>query len=256
VAGFLQHFQHPPGQAQTPFHGLVGVRVGAQGQGAAAVARLGQGLGKQGRGLRLVADHGLEIQTGGEPQPGVAGPGIAVDAAVLAAPVGVEGLVKGQIGRVVVAQDAAAVIFHQPGKGGVGVVRFLGGCPFPLGHPGLRYCRRRPPVTGSEAGGVPQPAAERGLGGPGRSRGRGGRRLPAVVFPHPGPSYMAAVRIADGAPSFEYRRGQSRIRRLFVPGGRRWGTAEGGGRHGRKTAKPKEKKGEKGRNPGQTRTKV
>lgn len=102
-----QQFQHAAGDAPVALGRLVGVGVGAHGQHLAAVAGLAQGIGQQLRGARLGQDAGLEIEPRRQVQIRVAGPREAVDAAVLAAAVGIQRLVERQIRRVVAGNDRA-----------------------------------------------------------------------------------------------------------------------------------------------------
>ena len=62
---------------------------------------------KQRRRARLVKDAGLEIEAGRQAEIGVARPGIAIDAAVLAAAIRVDRAVKPDIRRVVAGDDRA-----------------------------------------------------------------------------------------------------------------------------------------------------
>ena len=65
-------------------------------------------LGAQQRGgVGLVEDPGLEVDAGREIDVGMARPRVAVDAAVLAAAVGIDRLLEGDVGRVVAGDDAA-----------------------------------------------------------------------------------------------------------------------------------------------------
>src|SRR5690606_423868 len=68
-------------------------------------------------GVRLVEDAGLEIEPGGQVEVTVTRAGIAVDAAVLAALVGIDGAVEGDVGGVVATQDAARGERPELGRG-------------------------------------------------------------------------------------------------------------------------------------------
>ena len=57
-------------------------------------------LAQHGGDVALGHQPGLEVQSGGEVEVAVAGPRVAVDAAVFAAPVRVDRPVEGQVGRV------------------------------------------------------------------------------------------------------------------------------------------------------------
>ena len=107
MAAAGQHFQDAAHHAIAPLDGLVGVGVGADGEHPAAVARPRQFLLQQfGRG-RLGIEAALEIEPRREPEPGMGRPRIAVDAAVLAAPVGIDRPVEAEVRGVVAGDDLA-----------------------------------------------------------------------------------------------------------------------------------------------------
>ncbi len=103
-------FQDAPCDAAFLFHGLVGIRDGTEGDRRAAVARpckfLTQALGDVvlGKYLRL------EILPWRKPEVGMGRSCEAIDASVLASPVGVEGAVKGNIWRLVPGERSAGCI--------------------------------------------------------------------------------------------------------------------------------------------------
>ncbi len=127
VAAVEQQFQHAAGDAPVPLGRLVGVGVGAHGEHLAAVAGLAQGVCQQLRGARLGEDAGLEIESGREVQVRVARPGEAVDAAVLAAAVGIQRLLERQVRRVVAGNDRARRVHADHGaRVGAGLVWRVG----------------------------------------------------------------------------------------------------------------------------------
>jgi len=111
----VQHRQHRAGELQRALDRLVRVGVGAQRQGARHVARLAQFLLQQLRHVRLEGQPGFEIEAGRIPEIGVRRPGIAVDAAMLAAAIGVHRAIEADVGRLVPGDDAAAGIARQRG---------------------------------------------------------------------------------------------------------------------------------------------
>ena len=92
---------------------------------AVGVARQGHGLGLPGlaaelRGQQLgqvLLDQNLrlEVEAGGKPEVLVARPGVAVDAAVLAAAVGVDAEAEAEVGTVVGRKGGAAAVDEEPG---------------------------------------------------------------------------------------------------------------------------------------------
>ena len=90
-----QHLQHGSGDSQGTFDGLVAVGGGAERDDAGPVAGLGEALLQQGCGIGLGHQSGFEVEARREPQLRMAFPGIAIDAAMLAAPIGVGAIVEG-----------------------------------------------------------------------------------------------------------------------------------------------------------------
>ena len=127
-----QHLQHRTRDAQLALGGLVRIGIGAQHYQAGLVTRLGQ-LGAQqfcrvgfGKNLRL------KVQARAQAQVGMRGPRIAIDAAMLAALVGVDALLKANVGRLVAADDGAGVSQGDCGLGAGQVVRVLFVIPWPI----------------------------------------------------------------------------------------------------------------------------
>lgn len=82
---FQQNFQDASGQVFPAFERLVGIGRRAQCNGRAEISRFGQFGAQQPWCVRLGENLRLEIEAWREAQPGVRGPGIAIDAAVFAA---------------------------------------------------------------------------------------------------------------------------------------------------------------------------
>jgi hypothetical protein len=115
MARLGQHLDEAARQPQFALHGLVAVGDRAQHHGGGHMAGARQFGAQQFRQVLLGNEAGLEIQSGRPAQVAVRGPGIAINAAVLAAPVGIEPHVEGQIGRLVAAQRRARLLPAQFG---------------------------------------------------------------------------------------------------------------------------------------------
>ena len=85
---------------------LVGVGDGAKRDHLGLVARIGKRALQQPRGVDLGVELGLEIEPRRVAEVGMRWPRVAVDAAVLAAPIGVDRLVEAYVGAVVGGDDA------------------------------------------------------------------------------------------------------------------------------------------------------
>ena len=94
MAEAVQHFQHGAGQPQLAFHRLIGVRIGAKGDRAGLIAWLAKLLFQKRRDIGLEHQLRFEIEPWREAQIGMGWPRIAVDAAMFAATIGVDGPVK------------------------------------------------------------------------------------------------------------------------------------------------------------------
>ncbi len=127
---FGEHLEDRAGDLQPPLDGLVGVRVGAHGDGARHVARARELAGEQLRGVRLGEQPGLEVEPGREAEPGVGRAGEAVHAAMLAAAIGVDRAIERNIGRVVPRDDAPRPVErHRRVEAGRGGFRAVLGVP-------------------------------------------------------------------------------------------------------------------------------
>src|SRR5450830_434075 len=126
----LQDLDHAPRQAQLALYRLVAVGGRAQVGHAGLVGGPRQGLRQQLGQVVLGHDPGLEVQARRITQVAVGGPRIAVAAAMLAAPVGVDRLVKSDVGRIVAAQGTARGLGdHLGGRSGRIGVKPLGAHP-------------------------------------------------------------------------------------------------------------------------------
>ncbi len=98
MARLGQYLDQSPRELQSPLDRLIGVGVHAKSDGRHPVAGPSQ-LAPQLLGrIGLVEKPGFEIEPRRETEEGMTGPGVAIDATVLAATVGVDGTIEGQIG--------------------------------------------------------------------------------------------------------------------------------------------------------------
>ena len=102
-----QHLEHRARDPELLLDRLVGVGVRPHRDGLGGVAGLCQLLLEELGGVRLREQLGLEIEPGREPLIGVGRPREAVDAAMLAAAIGVDRAVEADVGRVVPRDDGA-----------------------------------------------------------------------------------------------------------------------------------------------------
>src|SRR5215831_2370088 len=89
------------------FDGLVGIGVGTHRDRVADVTRRRQFLLEQRRRIGLGKQLGFEIQTRRKVEVSVRGTGIAIDATMLAALVGIDRLSERYVGRIVARDDRA-----------------------------------------------------------------------------------------------------------------------------------------------------
>jgi hypothetical protein len=107
VAEALQHFEDPPHDLILLFDRLVGIGIGADGDGSRRIFRVRQFALQELCSLRLCKQLGFEIEPGRKPEIGMRRPRKAVDAAVLAAAIRIDRAVEGNVGRVVAGDDLA-----------------------------------------------------------------------------------------------------------------------------------------------------
>ena len=107
VAGALQHLQDAAHDLVFFLDRLIGIGIGADGDGARRIARRRELFLQQHRRVRLHEQLGLEIEPGREPEIGVRRPREAIDAAMLAAAIGIDRAVEGNVGRLIARDDLA-----------------------------------------------------------------------------------------------------------------------------------------------------
>src|SRR3979490_2711595 len=98
MLAFRQDFQDLPRDPVLALYRLVAVGVRSQRDRAWRVAGLGKRVAQKLRSIGLGEELGLEVEPGRELEIGVARPRIAIDAAVLAAAVGIDGAVEADVG--------------------------------------------------------------------------------------------------------------------------------------------------------------
>ena len=107
MAGALEHFEDAAHHLVFALDRLIGIGVGADRDHARRIVRRGEFALQQFRRVRLDEQLGFEIEPGREPHVGVGRPREAVDAAVLAAAIGIDRAVEADVGRVVARDDLA-----------------------------------------------------------------------------------------------------------------------------------------------------
>ena len=112
---FQHHFQYLPGDPIVLLDRLIGIGVGPDGKAGRSVIGLGKGLAKQLGGIGLGEQLAFEIEPRRQVVIGMGGPRIAIDAAMLAAAIGVDRAVEGQVGRLVVTDDRFGKFDHDLG---------------------------------------------------------------------------------------------------------------------------------------------
>ena len=114
MTGALQHLQYRAHDAPFAFDGLVGVRIGADGHARRLIARVGQFLLEQLRGIGARIELGLEIEPCRVAEEAMRRAGKAVDATVLAAAIRIDRAVERNIGTVIARDDGARrVVEHR-----------------------------------------------------------------------------------------------------------------------------------------------
>ena len=110
MTAFLQHLENLAGDTQSALDGLPAIGIDAQRDGTAATAWPRQFGPQQPGGDRLAEQAGLEVQTRRQAQARMRGVDKAVDAAMLAAAVGIDGLLEGYVRRRIAGDDGAGRI--------------------------------------------------------------------------------------------------------------------------------------------------
>ena len=106
VRGF-QHFEHLAHDAAFALDRLVRIGVGADRDGPRLIAGLGDLFFQEFRRIGLGEELGFEIEARRQADIAVRRPRETVDAAMLAAPIGVHGAVEGNVRRGIACDDAA-----------------------------------------------------------------------------------------------------------------------------------------------------
>ena len=120
-----QQLEQRAGDAQPALRRLVGVRVGPEGDRRGPVARPRELGAQQARGVGLEEDPRLEVEPRGQAEPAMGRPRVAVDASMLAAAIGIDRAVEGDVGRIVARDDAAARVGRQRRRGARRVLLLL-----------------------------------------------------------------------------------------------------------------------------------
>ncbi len=110
VAEAGQDLKTAPGDHQLALDRLIGIGHTRHGEDLRKVTRRGQLLLQQIRGTFLHQDSGLEIEAGREAEILVVRPRIAIGAAVLAATIGIDAGVEGEVLRSVPGDDGLRVV--------------------------------------------------------------------------------------------------------------------------------------------------
>ena len=155
MAGAIEHLQDAPHDPVPPLDRLIGVGIGADRDGARRVACRRQFAPQLLRRVRLHVQLGFEIKPRGMAEIGMRRPREAIDAAMLAAAIGVDGPIERDIGRIITGDDFAAGIDRDLGPkrrqildGLPAVVEGKGG----LGlEPAGGICQRTPPAAALRA---------------------------------------------------------------------------------------------------------
>ena len=110
MVGAVEHFQDAAHDFVAPLDRLIGIGIGADGDHLRRIAGRRQFLRQKLGGFRLHEQLGFEIESGRQAEIGVGRAREAVDAAVLAAAIGIDRAVETDVGRVVAGDDLAGGI--------------------------------------------------------------------------------------------------------------------------------------------------
>ena len=110
MAGAVEHFEDAAHHLVFALDRLIGIGIGADGDDARLVAGRRQFLFQKVGGFRLDEQLGFEIETGRQTEIGMRRPREAVNAAVLAAAIGIDRAVEADVGRLVAGDDLARCI--------------------------------------------------------------------------------------------------------------------------------------------------
>ena len=107
MAGAVEHLEDAAHDFVAPLDRLIGIGIGADGDHPRLIAGRRQFLGQKLGRLRLHEQLGFEIEPRRQAEIGVRRARKAIDAAVLAAAIGIDRTVEADIGRVVAGDDLA-----------------------------------------------------------------------------------------------------------------------------------------------------
>ncbi len=110
MVGPGQDFEDRAHHATLALDRLIGIGIGADRDRAGLVARDRQFPLELARSALLDEELGLEIEPRRQSHEGVGRPGEAIDAAVFAAAVGIDGAIEGNIGRIVAGDDGLGLL--------------------------------------------------------------------------------------------------------------------------------------------------
>ena len=110
MTGAVHDFENAPRELIGLLDGLVGIGICPERYGLYAIAGPRQLLFEKLRRVGFGDEHALEFQTGRKPEIAVRRPRKAIDAAMLAAAIGIDRLVEADIGRVVRGDDLPGLL--------------------------------------------------------------------------------------------------------------------------------------------------
>ena len=106
VVGAIEHFEDGTREPMLALDRLIGVGDGTERDDLGNIARSTQFAFEQCGGVDLGVEFGFEIEAGGMAKIAMRGTREAIDAAVLATPIGVDRLLEADVGAVVTGDDA------------------------------------------------------------------------------------------------------------------------------------------------------
>ena len=115
MAGALQHFEDAAHDLVAPLDRLIRIGIGADGDDLRHVARRRQFALQQFRRVRLHEQLRFEIEPRRQPEIGVGRPRETIDAAVLAAAIGIDRAIEGNVRRIVAGDDLAGGVDRHAG---------------------------------------------------------------------------------------------------------------------------------------------
>ena len=126
MARLQAHFEHLPCDPIAPLDRLVGIGIGPHRDRCGLVAWFGQRCAQQFGGVGLGEQPGFKVQSRRKIVEGMGRARVTIDAAVLAAAIGIDRAVEGDVGRTVEAEDGFRAFFcHRGAKLGWGAIQGL-----------------------------------------------------------------------------------------------------------------------------------